>query len=353
MGMIKLPKKSINFYKENIDEIFDSGMLAEGKWNKQLSSFVKDLASSKYAVPTSSNGSGLICLLQLYNYYYKRKNVLIQSNTMYGVKVMVPAGSCKLSGFISCRLETLMPSIGDVKRSVQNFSTKDKAELIIMLSHIGGIINPDMQEIADFCKAENIILIEDCAHSFGTSLNGKSSGLFGDAGVYSFYSTKAIPAGEGGIIVTNDDEIGQMSADYSIYDRFNQKLEIGFNNRISEPQALLSYSVVKEWQNILDNKVSIAEKYMNVCKELGLKYIPQNEDGQIGNYYKFIIYDANTPAAMYLPKLKTKTSPVYDYSIGVKNPLADYHTCLPIWYGQEEEITFKVIEELNESIALK
>ena len=96
--------ESINFYKENIDEIFDSGMLAEGKWNKQLSSFVKDLASSKYAVPTSSNGSGLICLLQFYNYYYKRKNVLIQSNTMYGVKVMVPAGSCKLAGFIDCRL---------------------------------------------------------------------------------------------------------------------------------------------------------------------------------------------------------------------------------------------------------
>ena len=353
MGMIKLPKESISFYKENIEEIFDSGMLAEGKWNEQLSSYVKDLASSKYAIPTSSNGSGLICLLQLYNYYFKRKNVLIQSNTMYGVKVMVPAGSCKLAGFIECRLETLMPSINDVKNSVQNYSAKEKSELIIMLSHIGGIINPDIQEIADFCREENIILLEDCAHSFGTSLNGKSSGLFGDAGVYSFYSTKAIPAGEGGVIVTNDDQIGQMAMDYSVYDRFNQKLEIGFNNRISEPQALLSYSVVKEWQSILDDKVCIANKYMEVCKELGLRYIPQNQNGQMGNYYKFIIYDANTPASLHLPKLKTKTSPVYDYSIGVKNPLADYHTCLPIWYGQEDEITSKVIGELKESMAVK
>ena len=353
MGMIKLPKESISFFKENIEEIFDSGTLAEGKWNEQLSSYVKDLASSKYAIPTSSNGTGLICLLQLYNYYFKRKNVLIQSNTMYGVKVMVPAGSCKLAGFIKCRLETLMPSINDVKNSVQSYSAKEKSELIIMLSHIGGIINPDIQEIADFCREENIILLEDCAHSFGTSLNGKSSGLFGDAGVYSFYSTKAIPAGEGGVIVTNDDQIGQMAMDYSIYDRFNQKLEIGFNNRISEPQALLSYSVVKEWRSILDDKVCIANKYMEVCKKLGLRYIPQNQNGQIGNYYKFIIYDANTPASLLLPKLKTKTSPVYDYSIGVKNPLADYHTCLPIWYGQEDEITSKVIEELKESMTVK
>jgi dTDP-4-amino-4,6-dideoxygalactose transaminase len=194
-------------------------------------------------------------------------------------------------------------------------------------------------------------LLEDCAHSFGATLNGKSSGLFGNAGVYSFYSTKAIPAGEGGVIVTNDDEIGQMALDYSVYDRFNQKLEIGFNNRISEPQALLSYSVVKEWQNIIDNKVAIAEQYMKVCRELGINYIPQNENGLIGNYYKFTLYNANTPTTKYLPKLKTKTSPVYDYSIGVKNPLADFHTCLPIWYGQEEEITFRVIKELKESIA--
>jgi dTDP-4-amino-4,6-dideoxygalactose transaminase len=51
-------------------------------------------------------------------------------------------------------------------------------------------------------------------------LYSKHSGLFGDAGVYSFYATKAIPAGEGGIVVTNDNEIGDMVASYSIYDRF-------------------------------------------------------------------------------------------------------------------------------------
>lgn len=348
MGMIKLPKQSIDFYKKNIDEIFETGFLAEGKWNKELSKFVINMTGAKAAVSTSSNGAGMVALLSLYRYYYKRTKVLIQSNTMYGVKTMVPAGGCTLEGFISCRLETLMPSIEDVKNAVSGLSQNEKDHLIILLSHIGGIINPDIEAIADLCKQENIILLEDCAHSFGATLKGKHSGLFGNAGVYSFYSTKAIPAGEGGVVVTNDEELGNMVYDFSIYDRFNQKLEIGFNNRVSEPQALLAYSVVKEWKEIIENKVSIAERYMKACDALGIKYINQTKNGQRGNYYKFTVYNDEIPIAEYLPLLKTRTSPVYDYSIGVDNPLAEYHACLPIWYGQENEITEKVVEEIKQ-----
>jgi len=347
MGMIKLPKASIDYYKKNIDDIFETGFLAEGKWNKELADFVCEMTGAKYALPTSSNGSGIVALLNIYNYYFKRCKVLIQSNTMYGVKTMVPAGGCMLDGFINCRLESLMPSLEDVKKAIERYSKNEKEELVVLLSHIGGIINPKIKEIAALCKYENIILIEDCAHSFGATLNGEHSGLYGDAGVYSFYSTKAIPAGEGGVLVTNNEQIGQMAADYSIYDRFKQKLEIGFNNRISEPQALLAYSVVKEWEEIVLNKNKIAEQYMKICNSLGINYIAQNINGHIGNYYKFTLYHPTIPISQHLPLLKTKTSPVYDYSIGVENTLANYHCCLPIWYGQETEITQKVIEELH------
>ena len=71
-----------------------------------------------------------------------------------------------------------------------------------MLSDMGGIINPDIEKIAKFCKEKNIILLEDAAHSFGSTLNNKFAGTFGDAGVYSYYSTKAVFAGEGGVGAT-------------------------------------------------------------------------------------------------------------------------------------------------------
>ena len=351
MGMIKLPHASIEYFKENLDEIFNSGNLAEGQWNKRLGDYVKDLTGSQISVATNSNGAGLVALLSIYRYYYNRNLVLIQSNTMYGVKTMVPSGGCKLAGFINCQLESLMPSIQDIKDSISNFSEGKKSKLIILLSHIGGIINPDIVEIASLCKDENIILLEDCAHSFGATINDEHSGLFGDAGVYSFYATKAIPAGEGGVLVTNNEQLGEMVSKFSIYDRFDQKLEIGNNVRISEVQALLSYSVVKEWKSIIDNKTMIANQYIEKCFELNIDHINQNRDGHKGNYYKFIVYSKRKPIAELLPNLKTKTSAVYDYCLGVPNDnITIKHACLPIWYGQSLDITEKVIKELLECV---
>ena len=63
--------------------------------------------------------------------------------------------------------------------------------------------------------------------------------------------------------------------------------------------------------------------------------------------YKFIIYTPDRPIAEVMPGLKTKTSAVYDYAIGVPNNVADKHSCLPIWYGQDEEVTNQVVAELN------
>jgi len=266
---------------------------------------------------------------------------------MYGVKTMVFAGGCQLEGYIGCKLQTLMPSIEDVKNSINRFSKDEKKQLIVLLSHIGGIINPDIQKIAEFCRSEDIILLEDCAHSFGATLDGIHSGLFGDAGVYSFYATKAIPAGEGGVVVTKIKEVGEAITDYSIYDRFQQKLEVGNNIRISEVQALLTYSIIREWNQVIDNKRRIAEKYMIACEEKGIQYIAQNTNGHDGNYYKFIIYHPKKNINEAYPNIKTTTSQVYDYDIGVDNEVAGYHACLPIWYGLEDEVVEKVLNELS------
>ena len=347
--MIKLPKNSIDYFRKNLDEIFQSGNLAEGQWNKRLEGFVSDLTGSQVSVATNSNGAGLVSLLCAYKYYHNRNLVLIQSNTMYGVKTMVPTGGCNLVGYINCQLETLMPSLRDVKDAIANLDKKDKNQLIILLSHIGGIINPDIKAIAVLCKNENIILLEDCAHSFGATLNGNHSGLFGDAGVYSFYATKAIPAGEGGVVITNNLELGEMIAKFAIYDRFDQKLEIGNNIRVSEVQALLSFSVVKEWENIISNKESIANQYTAACEKFNISYIHQNKNGQKGNYYKFVVYNKKSSIVKSLPNLKTKTSAVYDYCLcecECDNVIMN-HACLPIWYGQENSVTEKVLNELS------
>ncbi len=348
MSTIKLPKKSIEFFKDNQDKIFNSGKLAEGPWNDALSQKIKKIVGVKNAICVNSNGSGLVALLLIYKEYFGRSEVMIQSNTMYGVKTITKTAGYNLVDFINCKVETLMPSFEDVKLKVKNYNG-DLSKLVILLSDIGGMINPDIEKIAKFCKEKNIVLIEDCAHSFGSVLNKKFSGTFGNAGVYSYYSTKAIFAGEGGIVVTNDNNVGALMNDFMAYDRFKQKMNIGCNIRLSELQALMIYSVVQEYKEIIKNKFKTAKKYSEVCDKFNIKYISQNTNLSIGNYYKFTVISPNKNINELLPKVKTTTSKVYDYSLGNSKEIPLKHLCLPIWFDLEESISDKVISEIKAS----
>ena len=351
MGTIKLPNNSVEFFKNNQNKIFESGNLAEGPWNEQLSEKIKSICNVKNAICVNSNGSGLVALLLIYKEYYGRTNVMIQSNTMYGVKTMTKTAGYNLVDFIDCSLETLMPTFEDLKKAVSNYKGKI-TQLVILLSDIGGIINPDIEKISKFCKEKNIILLEDAAHSFGSTLNNKFSGTFGDAGVYSYYSTKAIFAGEGGIVVTNDNNLGNLMKDFIAYDRFKRKMEIGFNIRLSELQALMIYSVVKEYKEIIKNKSKIAKKYTDACNSFKLKCIDQSASSNQGNYYKFTIISPDKAISDLLPKLKTTTSKVYDYSLGNSKEIPLKHLCLPIWYRLEDKISDKAVQEIKESLGV-
>ena len=348
--MIKLPDKSIKLFKQNLDEIFSSGYLAEGPWNDNLSEKIKTITGSRYAIPTVSNGAGIVTLLQIYKEYFGRCKVMIQSNTMYGVKTMVKSGGHSLVGYIDCQLETLMPSINDVIMAVEKYEGNYE-ELIILLSDIGGIINPDEEEISSFCKERNLVLLEDCAHSFGATFKGKYAGTFGNAGVYSFYATKAIFAGEGGVIITNDAEIGELASRYIKYDRFDQKMTIGINLRPSEIQALLIHAVVTEFDHIISNKSKTAKKYAETCDSLEIPYIDQESGDLKGNYYKFVLISPNKKISEFLRKLRTTTSAVYDYALGRSKMITSRHVCLPVWYGLEEGVSNAVVNELQNSIS--
>tara|TARA_B100001057_G_scaffold411127_1_gene426564 strand:+ start:3210 stop:4253 length:1044 start_codon:yes stop_codon:yes gene_type:complete len=346
MSFIKIPKKSIEFFKKNQDEIFSSGNLAEGPWNMKLSEKIKDISNSKYAVSVNSNGSGLVAILLIFKNYFGREDIMIQSNTMYGVKTIVGTAGYNLVNYINCRIETLMPTFEDVKESIINYSG-DKKKLVIMLSDIGGIINPDIEKISKYLKSENILLLEDAAHSFGSTQNGRFAGTFGDAGVYSFYSTKAVFAGEGGVAVTENEQIGELLKDFIAYDRFKQKMPIGCNIRLSELQALMIYSVVSNYKEILSNKNEIADKYAKKCRKNEINFINQNEDNNIGNHYKFTIISKDKKISEKYPNIKTTTSKVYDYALGNNKSLPSQHLCLPIWYGLEENVIDKILSELE------
>ena len=217
-----------------------------------------------------------------------------------------------------------------------------------MLSDIGGIINPDIIEIARLCKEKNIVLLEECAHSFGATLNGKQAGTFGVAGVYSFYATKAIFAGEGGITITKNDELGNLMKKFVIYDRFEQKMEIGVNFRPSELQALFIYAVVKEYRNIIENKYSTAKLYIDICNKF-------NPDLIIGSRIRYADYTRshnfynkignNLITIIFNLRHNTTFTDIYSCYVLYKRNLLNFKELKTNGFEQQAEILKKIVKK--------
>ncbi len=344
--MIKLPKKSIDFFNNNYSNIFESGNLAEGDWNKAVASWASEYTSAKYALSVNSNGSGVFAILNLMKHYRGKNKVFLQSNTMYGVKTMAASSGLDLCGYVDCDLEYLMPTYEQVASFIDTLV--EPKECVFLLTHIGGWVNPDIKAIAKLCKDKGVALVEDCAHSLGSTLNSQHTGTFGEAGVYSLYATKTIPVGEGGIIVTEDHDLHQMLEKYVIYDRFDQGLDIGVNIRMSELNALLTFAVIQETEAIIQNKYDTALRYIQACEKYNWKYISPSAGNQRSNLYKFILLSNSDQPTVEFSQVTNRTSPVYNYALGRDvQELSKRHICLPIWYLLEDEIVTATVAELQ------
>ena len=107
-----------------------------------------------------------------------------------------------------------------------------------VLVHIGGHIAFDVERIADYCRDHGIFLLEDCAHAHGARWDDRRAGAWGDAGAYSFYATKTISTGEGGMLVSAREELLEHARAFRNYGKPDHRVE-GLNLRMSEFTAAI------------------------------------------------------------------------------------------------------------------
>ena len=82
------------------DQIFESGALAEGSWNNQVQDWICQYTNSTSSLSTSSNGTGLLAVLQALKYANGYEYIFLQSNTMYGMKTLAVSSGLELNGFV-------------------------------------------------------------------------------------------------------------------------------------------------------------------------------------------------------------------------------------------------------------
>ncbi len=135
-----------------------------------------------------------------------------------------------------------------------------------------------MDEILEIAREDNVYVIEDCAEAHGAQYKGRKVGTFGDIATFSFYANKIITTGEGGMIVTNDDEVAdrvRLMRDHGMRPRY-WHVVLGFNYRMTSLQAAFGIAQLRKINMLIQRKREIARIYAEELQDTpGIKLHPQ------------------------------------------------------------------------------
>ena len=280
------------------------------------------------------------------------------------------------------------PVFCDINRETFNIKPEEikkkitKKTKAIIIVHYGGQAC-DLKEILEISKSHNIPIIEDCAHSLGSEYKNKKCGNFGIASCFSFYPTKVITTGEGGMISTNNSKLSHkvnLLRSHALNklppEREKQGawkydvVDLGYNYRLDEIHAALGSSQLNRISTINKKRLSIAKQYNQKLKNLkGIK-IPKVKEDRNHIYHLYTIKienDFHLTRDLLFQKLFKKgigTSvqyiPLHDMKYYKKKykkigsfPNADYIKdkilCLPIYPNMSLNQVNYVIEQIKNS----
>jgi dTDP-4-amino-4,6-dideoxygalactose transaminase len=217
-----------------------------------------------------------------------------------GDKVIVPsftyiasANSVEYTGaeVVFCDIDLKTFNIDE--NLLENIIKKDSTIKAIMPVHLFGLCS-NMPFIMDLAKKYNLKIIEDSACGFDGWINDKHSGTFGDVGCFSFHPRKSICTGEGGMLITNNDEIASTvsqlkdhGASKSDLQRHKEKggsllpdfTMRGYNYRMTDMQGALGVCQMDKKEYIMNGRREVASKYDVALKDISqliTPYIPKN-----------------------------------------------------------------------------
>ena len=143
--------------------------------------------------------------------------------------------------FIDVSSSTLQMTLKDLEKTLEICESKKLRPKALVVTHLYGQLNSEIQEIVKFAHSNNISVIEDCAQALGAKSDAGMAGSFGDIATFSFYPTKNLGAsGDGGALATNDFEINgriRKLRQYGWGEKYRIEVSGGRNSRLDEIQA--------------------------------------------------------------------------------------------------------------------
>ncbi len=350
--------------KKLLIQAFDSGWISSsGEFISKFEGNFCNYIGTKYGIATS-NGTTALHL------------ALVSTGVGIGDEVIVPdltfvspANMVALAGGKPILADVNRDYFGlDINTIKQKLSSRTKAIIVV---HLYG--HPvDLEPIVELCESRNLVLIEDCAEAHGALYNGKRVGGFGRVSCFSFYGNKLVTTGEGGMCLTNDEQLREklkLLRDHGAdRNRHFWHPEIGFNYRMTNLQAAIGCAQLESLEARIEKYRRIGHWYSQTLVErLGSKVIPHPEMSWakcVFWMYTFIIQDLNPrqreKLQSFLASKGIETRPIF-YPIStlpafsseeIQNPIANELSgkgiSLPTYEELEENDILKICDSITE-----
>jgi perosamine synthetase len=275
------PAEDIDPILAQIREVIEQGQFRFAKNVPIFEQMVAQYIGIKNAVAFDSDSSAYETILRYFD--VKGGEVVVCTNTFISVpNSVVFAGGKPV--FADIRADTLSM---DPDSLMKNITPKTRG---IIVTHISGFPNPDLKKIVEICKEHQLFLIEDATHAIGATVNGQKAGTFGDAAVFAFTPTKVLTTGEGGMMITKNNELTEFAKRYSFYGSGLQKstfANVGRHMVLPEISGILGIYQLKRLDEFIARRNQIAAFYDAAFSKIGSLQTVKCPSGWKSSYYKY------------------------------------------------------------------
>lgn len=351
-----------------IDQSLQDGSLTLGPQTREFEKAFALRHDVPHAIAVSSGTSALEIIFRILA--VKDREVVIPTNTFFATAAAaVHAGGIPRLADISP--DTLALSPETLEAALTPLTA------VVVLVHIGGFITPEIDAIRSICDRRGIALVEDAAHAHGASFQGRAAGTFGHAAAFSFYPTKVMTSGEGGMITTGDEELRNEAMVYRDQGKAGflggDHVRMGYAWRMSELHAAVGLVHLSRLNEAIVTRRRVAARYdealagLSGCRPLS---IPSTS---ISNFYKYVVLlNPGIDRAELKRELSELTgvslsgevyaSPLHRQPIfadldGDLFPVADdvcaRHICLPVHSDMSDDEADYVVESLASVLAAR
>jgi perosamine synthetase len=257
---------------ESVESVLTSGRLSMGPMTEEFERLTASYCGAKFAVAVNSGTAGLHLLAIAAG--IERDDEVITTSFSF-----VASTNCFLYEGAKPVFVDIEPQTYCIDPSLIEDAISDKTKAIIAVDVFGE--PADWQRISEIADKHNIRLIADSCESLGAEYKGKKTGPFGCGGVFAYFPNKQITTGEGGMIVTNDEEIYRICRSLRNQGRDDTgewlgHVRLGYNYRIDEMSAALGVSQMRRIDEILRKREQVASLYSSLLEGDPRIRIPQH-----------------------------------------------------------------------------